>query len=254
MLHRGAMPSLRVNGDSYDYAWWGAGSTRAPVLLVHEAAGHARGWGDFPLRLAEATDRRVYAYSRLGWGQSDALTKPLARGELEREALDILPVIRSALRLERAVLAGFRDGASIALIHAGAAATPTEGVMAIAPLVFVDEPLRQTLRGNAARGLPASLTAMQSDPERTFTEWTALWTSKAFADWKLDDFIPGVTCPALGLRGAEDAFTSPAHLERLASLVKHLEVVQLPGCRHQPHLDKPAAVITAMSAFLRAVP
>ena len=127
------MPSIRVNEYSYEYHWWGAGESKAPLLLLHEAVGHAKGWGDFPRRLAEATDRRVYAYSRLGWGESEALVAPLAPGYLEHEALEILPLLRTALSLEKVILLGFQEGASLSLIHAGAATMPVEGVIAMAP-------------------------------------------------------------------------------------------------------------------------
>jgi pimeloyl-ACP methyl ester carboxylesterase len=248
------MPTIRVNDYSYEYAWWGQGETLAPVILLHEAAGHAKGWGEFPQRLADATDRRVYAYSRLGWGESEPRPEPLRPGYLEHEALDVLPAMRGALGLERVVLLGHQEGASIALLHAGAAAMPVEGVIAMAPLLFVDDGLRLEIRRLYQRGLPDSLVAGASDPERTFTDWAALWSGSKFATWQMDDFLRGVTCPALGLRGDQDAFTSGAHLERLSSLVKHLEVVQLSGCRHLPFIDKPAAVVTAVSAFVRPLP
>lgn len=248
------MATIRVSEYSYEYAWWGSGEARAPVLLLHEAAGHAKGWGEFPQRLAEATDRRVYAYSRLGWGESESLPAPLKAGYLESEALDVLPTIRAALRLDRVVLLGFQEGASIALIHAGAASMPIEGVVALAPLLFVDDALRVEVKRLYQRGLPASLSSTQADAESTFAQWAALWSGPTMASWQIDDFCRGVTCPALGLRGENDGFTSPAHLERLGGLVRHLEALHLSGCRHQPHVDKPAAVVTAVSAFLRALP
>ncbi|MCU0698064.1 MAG: alpha/beta hydrolase [Myxococcaceae bacterium] len=248
------MPTIRVNDYSYEYAWWGQGEALAPVLLLHEAAGHAKGWGEFPQRLADATDRRVYAFSRLGWGESEPRPDPLGPGYLEHEALDVLPAMRGALGLERVVLLGHQEGASIALLHAGAAAQPVEAVIAMAPILFVDDGLRLEIRRMYQRGLPDSLLAAASDPERTFTDWATLWTGAKLATWQMDDFLRGVTCPALGLRGDQDAFTSAAHLERLATLVKQLEVVQLSGCRHLPFIDKPAAVVTAVSAFLRPLP
>ncbi len=247
------MPSFRVNDYSYEYHWWGKGETLAPLLLLHAAVGHARGWGDFPKRLAEATNRRVYAYSRLGWGESEALPEPLAAGYLEREALDVLPALRGGLNLDRAILLGHQEGATIALIHAGASASPVEGVIALSPLLLVDATLQREVRRVLTLGLPDSLDSTTSDPERTFSQWGTLWASKDFASWQMDDFARGITCPVLGMRGEGDLFTSPAHLERLSALVRHAEVVQLTGCRHQPHVEKPAAVIASVSAFVRAL-
>lgn len=250
---RSGMPSIRVNEYSYEYHWWGSGETKAPLLLLHEAVGHAKGWGDFPRRLTEATDRRVYAYSRLGWGESEALVAPLAPGYLEHEALEILPLLRKALSLEKVILLGFQEGATISLIHAGAAPMPVEGVIAMAPVLFADDALRIEVCRLYERGLPDSLNSTTSDPDRTFLQWAEVWGGGGMKNWQMDDFARGVTCPVLGLRGVNDAFTTPAHLERLGTLVKHLESVTLAGCRHAPHIDKQAAVVTAVSAFVRSL-
>jgi len=253
MLRAQRMPSIRVNDSSYEYHWWGAGEGRAPILLLHEAVGHAKGWGDFPRRLAEATERRVYAYSRLGWGESEALVTPLGPGYQEHEALDILPELRSALRLDSVILLGFQEGATMALIHAGAAPMPVEGVVAIAPVLFADDDLRAEVKRLYQRGLPDSLNSTTSDPDRTFAQWAALWACPSMRTWQMDDFARGITCPVLGVRGEHDTFTSPAHLERLERLVRRLEPMTLSGCRHAPQVEKQAAVVTAVSAFVRAL-
>jgi pimeloyl-ACP methyl ester carboxylesterase len=247
------MPSIRIKDFSYEYAWWGSGETLAPILLVHEATGSAKGWGEFPERLAEATDRRVYAYSRVGWGDSEPLAAPLAPGYLEAEALDTLTDLRVALNLERVILLGFNEGATISLIHAGATAMPVEGVIAIAPLLFVDEPLKAEIKRIAGRGVPRSMESAPSDPETTMRQWATLWTGARFSKWQADDFARGVTCPVLAFRGENDALTSPEHLERLSKLIRHAELVTLGGCRHAPHLDKMASVVTAVSAFARSL-
>ena len=41
-------------------------------VLLHEGLGCVALWRDFPKRLAEITGRPVFAYSRAGYGQSDA--------------------------------------------------------------------------------------------------------------------------------------------------------------------------------------
>lgn len=247
------MPSIRIKDFSYEYAWWGAGEALAPILLLHEATGSAKGWGEFPERLAEATDRRVYAYSRAGWGASEPLAHPLAPGYLEAEALETLVELRTALHLERVILAGLNEGATISLIHAGATSMPVEGVVAIAPLLMVDDPLRTEIARMAARGLPPSMESLASDPETTMRQWAALWTGRAFSKWQVDDFARGVTCPVLAIRGENDALTTPAHLERLSGLVRQTELLTLAGCRHAPHLDKMGAVVAALSAFVRGL-
>lgn len=55
------------------------------------------------------------------------------------EALSVLPQVVDRLGLEAPVLLGHSDGASIALIYAGATARPVGGLVCLAPHVFVEE-------------------------------------------------------------------------------------------------------------------
>ncbi|MDW8467619.1 MAG: alpha/beta fold hydrolase [Burkholderiales bacterium] len=93
----------------------------------------------FPARLAEATGWRALAYDRYGYGQSDVLAEPRVGTDfMHREALETLPALLAALAIERPVLVGHSDGASIALIYAGSG-RPLAGLVAMAPHVFVED-------------------------------------------------------------------------------------------------------------------
>jgi pimeloyl-ACP methyl ester carboxylesterase len=241
--------SIKIQGVSLEYQWWGDPSERPPVLLLHEALGSVRGWGAWPSRLAAALGRRVYAYSRQGFGASDPLEAPLTPDYVQREALDVLPRVRRALQLEGdLVLVGLHDGAAMALVHAGGATLPVEAVAAVTPLVLVDETTRSAVWSLSST--PPALARTQSDQDRTISQWVSLWTSAHFTAWNIDDFLAGITCPVLVARGDADDFTSAAQVERLSRLVRTAEAVHLPGSRHMPHLDKPGALTTALAAFL----
>ena len=58
---------------------------------------------------------------------------------MHEEALDVLPEFLQKLRIERPILLGHSDGASIALIYAGTY-DQVQGLILLAPHVFV-EPL-----------------------------------------------------------------------------------------------------------------
>ena len=75
-------------------------------------------WRDFPQRVADATGTTVIVYSRRGYGQSDPLPGPRAVDYMHGEAQDVLPKLLRALGVERPLLVGHSDGASIALAHA----------------------------------------------------------------------------------------------------------------------------------------
>src|SRR5690242_14413562 len=90
------------------------------IVMLHEGLGSVAMWKQFPQRLADTTGMRVVAYSRFGYGRSDAPPAPYCALEMqEREALRVLPAFLRELKIEQPILFGHSDGASIALIYAG---------------------------------------------------------------------------------------------------------------------------------------
>jgi pimeloyl-ACP methyl ester carboxylesterase len=103
---------------------------------------------------------------------------------MHQEALDVLPALRAALGLDRAVLIGHSDGASIALIHAGAGRWPVEGLVVLAPHEFVEDITLDGIRaaGDAWRttDLRQRLARYHRDARRVFFDWHDTWLSPAF--------------------------------------------------------------------------
>src|SRR5882762_8333223 len=160
------MPSVLAAGHWLNYEWFGGeepGSTAAQPVLVflHEGLGSIRQWRDFPARVAAATGCRALVYDRYGYGQSDALQeKKRAIRFMHDEALRALPEMLAKLKVENPILIGHSDGASIALIHAGAG-HPVRAVAAMAPHVFIEPVCIDSIRKAAAifesTDLPARL-------------------------------------------------------------------------------------------------
>ncbi len=251
------MASVTVLDVSLEYEWWGSASARPPVLLLHEAMGSVRGWGELPRLLSDALGTRVYAYSRQGSGRSEPLLRGLlAPDYLEREALEVLPALREALRLPEVILLGVQEGATIALVHAGGATERTTAVAAIAPVLFVEPALRRGVEGMMAQFVAAGSASFDapSDPQRTFAEWSRLWRDPARDAWQVDDFLRGITCPTLLARGDADEFTTQAQLDRGAALIHDAQLVTLAACRHLPHLEKPHVLTEAMTWFVQQLP
>src|SRR3954468_15595151 len=135
------MPFAKAAGHSIAYEWVGDGMSGKPTLVfLHEGLGSIRQWRDFPAQVAATTDCRALVFDRYGYGQSDVLAEPKRNVRfMHDEALIALPELLRSLDIENPLLIGHSDGASIALIHAGAD-HPVRGVVAMAPHVFI-EPL-----------------------------------------------------------------------------------------------------------------
>ena len=134
------MSGLQVLGQSLEYAWFGNNRSAPTLVLLHEGLGSVAMWGEFPRLLSEATGLAVFAYSRRGYGGSDALAEDFGVDYMHREAIEVLPAVLDAAGIEQAILIGHSDGASIALIYAGSVSDPRVlGLVLEAPHVFVED-------------------------------------------------------------------------------------------------------------------
>ncbi|MDR3533718.1 MAG: alpha/beta hydrolase [Rhodopila sp.] len=112
--------TLEIPGGMLETGWWGPEPTEAPTLvLLHEGLGSVALWRDVPERLAASTGWGVFAYSRFGYGCSDATPLPRPMTYMHHEAQVVLPEVLAAAGIKRAVLVGHSDGGSIAAIYAG---------------------------------------------------------------------------------------------------------------------------------------
>src|SRR5262249_29789331 len=68
-----------------------ARSGASAIVMLHEGLGSVSAWRHFPERVAKATECRVLAYSRQGYGKSDRLSKPWTPDFMRHEAEKVLP-------------------------------------------------------------------------------------------------------------------------------------------------------------------
>ena len=246
---------LEVQGHRLEYARIPGSAPRAPVLVfLHEGLGSVTLWRDFPARLVAATGHGALVYSRFGYGQSDPLTEKRRTDFMHEEALRALPELLDKLGIERPILIGHSDGASIALIHAGGAARPLTGVVAMAPHVLVEDisihSIELAKRSYETTDLRDRLARHHADPDSAFRGWNDVWLSPAFRAWNIEEFLPRITVPILAIQGVDDEYGTMDQLERIARGAPEVEELRLKDCRHSPHKDQPEAVIAAISALV----
>jgi pimeloyl-ACP methyl ester carboxylesterase len=228
---------------------------RPVVVMLHEGLGSVSAWKDFPRLLADATQSRTVAYSRFGYGRSAAPPVPhTALGMHESEALDVLPRVLQELNIERPMLFGHSDGASIALIHAAKYRNDVAGVIALAPHVFVEDmclsSIRVAKKNYLSTDLPRKLARYHNDPDRAFWLWNDVWLDPAFPAWNIERFLPFITCPVLAIQGYEDEYGTMEQLERIALATPRSRLLKLRDCGHFPHRDRPKEVLAAVRTFV----
>ena len=250
------MPFLDVSGHSLEYEWIGGGEPT--LVFLHEGLGSIRQWRDFPAQVAAATGCRALLYNRYGYGNSDVLAEPRVTVRfMHDEALVALPELLAKLEIDSPVLVGHSDGASIALIYAGAG-HPVRGLALMAPHVFVEEmglrSIERVRRQFETTDLPQRLGRYHRDARRTFYLWNDAWLDPRFRHWNIEEYLPSVSAPVLAIQGVDDEYGTMAQLKSIRERVKgSCEVLELAGCGHSPHRDQPEAVLEALARFIRAL-
>ena len=149
------------------------------------------------------------------------------------------------LGVERPILIGHSDGASIALLHAGGG-HPVAGLVLLAPHVFVED---RSIDGIAAARAAYEDTDLRErmarhhvDVDATFRGWNDVWLSDAFRSWDITDRLAAIDVPVLVVQGTDDEYGSLAQLDAIeADVAGPVTRVVLPDVGHAPHVDAPDA-------------
>jgi pimeloyl-ACP methyl ester carboxylesterase len=252
----GASGAVTVAGKRLETLTHGPSPEEAPtIVMLHEGLGCVALWRDFPRRLAEATGFGVFAYSRAGYGGSDPVALPRPLDYMTREALETLPALLNAIGLQRGVLLGHSDGASIAAIYAGSVEDfRVRGLALMAPHFFTEESGLAAIA--AARvayesgDLRARLAKYHRDVDVAFRGWNDAWLDPGFKTWNIADVIDYWRVPVLAIQGAADQYGTLAQIREIESRsYAPVDVEILEGFGHAPHLERPAETLAAVADF-----
>jgi len=251
------MPYTVIDGIRLETRIIPGDATRPWLVLLHEGLGSVSLWRDFPDKLARRLDMPALVYSRRGYGQSDGLDGPRQPDFMHREALDVLPKLRDALSIGRALLVGHSDGASIALINAAQHPERLAGAVLMAPHVLVEEISRTSIErateAYAGNVLRARLARHHAHVDDAFYGWSRIWLDPRFGAWSLRPECARLSIPTLLIQGEDDEYGTLAQLDAIeaAAPIPPQRLV-LPKCGHSPHRDRESEVLDAIAAFADA--
>jgi len=249
---------IDLDGGSVE-TWVAAGGGGvAPLVFLHEGLGSVGLWRDVPARVHAATGSRLtLAYSRHGYGRSAPSPLPRPVTYMHQEADVVLPRLLARLGVACPLLVGHSDGASIALLYAGAG-NPVSGLVLIAPHVFVEDVSIKAIE--AARisfettDLRERMARHHDDADATFRGWNEAWLDPAFRAWNIEDRLGVIDCPVLLVQGDVDPYGTTAQLDAIeAGVTGPTRRVLLPGVGHAPHLERADTTIEAIARFVADV-
>ena len=243
-----------------EYQWIRPERRDAPLLVfLHEGLGSISMWKDWPAQLCDQTGCSGLMYSRYGYGRSTPRSEhgPKAPDYLHEQSLDVLPQLLDQLGEDGRrplVLVGHSDGGSIALLAASGFSDRLQGIVVMAPHLFVEDiSLRGILVAREAyeQGfLRERLARYHDDVESAVWGWNRTWTEPSFRDWNIEDDVRRITCPILAIQGVDDEYGTLEQIRRIRELVPHTELLELEQCGHLPYKDQTERVNQAIQDFL----
>jgi pimeloyl-ACP methyl ester carboxylesterase len=252
----GASGFLTIEGKRLETLCHGpAPDVASTVVMLHEGLGCVALWRDFPAQLAEATGLGVFAYSRAGYGQSDPAPLPRPLDYMTREARETLPAVLEAIGLERGILLGHSDGASIAAIYAGTVEDfRVRGLVLMAPHFFTEESglaAIATAREAYENGdLRPRLAKYHRDVDNAFRGWNGAWLDPGFKYWNIAETIDYWRIPVLAIQGDDDPYGTLAQIQEIENRIySPVDVEILQGCKHSPHTEQPEKTLAAVADF-----
>ena len=226
------------------------------LVLLHEGLGSVGLWRGFPHALAEATGRRVVAFSRFGHGRSQPPAAPRTPAFFHEEALDVLPAVLDGLDAPEPILVGHSDGGSIALVHA--AHRPVTAVVLVAPHVVVEEmtlaAIRRTREAYATDGLRERMARHHDDPRRRVLGLVRRLARSRVPAVDIEAEAGEVTAPLLLDPGRRRPLRHARQIDRIESRARgETQRLVVPG-GHSPHLEHPDAVVARIAEFAAGLP
>jgi pimeloyl-ACP methyl ester carboxylesterase len=240
-----------------EYRMIGPRPDAAPtIVMLHEGLGSVGLWGDFPDKIAAATDVGVFVYSRAGYGKSSPGKLPRTTRFMHEEACDVLPRVLAAIGFQRGFLLGHSDGASIAAIYAGSVQDHrVRGLVLIAPHFFTEDMgLAEIVRAREAftsGNFRDKLSRWHADVDGAFRSWSEPWLDPQFRKWDITESLGYIRVPILIVQGDADQYGTLKQLEAAQEACYcPVETAVLPGIRHVPQREAPELTLKIIVDFI----
>ena len=240
-----------------EYRMIGPPSDAAPtIVMLHEGLGAVDLWGDFPEKIAAATDTGVFVYSRAGYGRSNPGQLPRTVNFLQEEACEVLPRVLDAIGFRHGMLLGHSDGGSIAAIYTGSVQDHrVRGLVLIAPHFFTEPmglaEIRRARDAFNAGPLREKLKRWHADVDGAFRSWNDPWLDPDFENWDITEALGYIRVPILIVQGETDRYGTLKQAEAAQrECFCPVETAILSGVGHAPHREAPELTLRTITDFV----
>jgi pimeloyl-ACP methyl ester carboxylesterase len=232
--------------------WWASYGEGPPLILLHGGLGHSGNFAHQVPALVEA-GRRVIVVDSRGHGRSTRDERPYS---YDLMAADLLAVM-DHLRVDRAPLVGWSDGACIALALARRAPERVAGVFFfgcnVDPTGTLELDFTNPLLGRCIGRHTKDYAALSATPDdfKPFSEAVGRMQASQ-PDYSAAD-LAQIAVPVRIVQAERDEFIRPEHARYLAATIPGATLQMLPGVSHFAPLQRPALFNATVLDFLGGI-
>ena len=230
--------------------------SRPTLVFIHEGLGSVEQWKSFPAELCLRSGCDGVVYDQRGYGRSSPAAEPRSMSFYLEEGGQVLPDLLEALNVNRPILIGHSDGATIALEYASLFPDTCAGVISIAAHVMTEQAtidgVREAIRAYEETDLPLRLSRYHGAKTRAvFEHWAETWLTPSSAAWNMLPDLGRITCPVLAIQGEHDAYGTVRQLDLIAEHCSgRVETHLLPDCAHVPHHEARKQTLQFIAEFI----
>jgi pimeloyl-ACP methyl ester carboxylesterase len=219
--------------------WYGVVGAGQPVILLHGGRASSLSWGNQIGALVERHHQVILIDSR-GHGRSTLGAAPLSYELMETDVLAVM----DALKLKKAAVAGWSDGAIIGLVMAMKHPGRVSKVFAFGPNMnsrFLTAPVNSPVLPLLGPRLAVDYASVARDPAAFEHLGTAVRAMQKTQPDYSDAQLAAIKGPAIAIVGGDhDEFINKQHFEYLAATIPGARLITLRDVSHfAPWQDAP---------------
>ena len=179
---------------------------------------------------------------------------------MHAEGLDVLPNILDVEGINRAILVGHSDGASIALINAGGARdSRIEALVLLAPHVFNEDitvkSIREAKKAFKIGNLRDKLAKYHgTNVDCAFWGWNDIWLAPEFKEWNIESYLANIILPSLVVQGEDDQYGTSAQVNAIQTGIgPEAKVKIIPNCGHSPQIEQKDITLEVIARFIETL-
>lgn len=229
------------------------------LVFLHDSWGCTEMWGDFPERLAQISGFNTLVYDRQGYGKSSPFTITKRTNHYMHDEADVLIKILNHFGIQKALLYGHSDGATIALIAAAFYPERFSAIILEGAHSFVEETAKETILDARERSKHSNLLKSLekfhgNNTSELFRLWHETWLSPEFSHWTIVPVLSRIQCPVLAFQGDADQYGTVAQLNALVQEIQTpVTIAEIPHAEHTPRREAEKETLRLITDFLSRI-